>query len=64
MSNYVLYNVNSKKDYNAFFSFPFTLYKNCHQWVPPITNEEKAIFNPALNPVFENAEAKLVFGKK
>ena len=64
MSNYVLCKVNSKKDYNAFFSFPFTLYKNCRQWVPAITSEEKAIFNPASNPVFENAEAKLFLVKK
>ena len=64
MSNYVLYKVNSKKDYNAFFSFPFTLYKNCHQWVPAITNEEKAIFSPVSNPVFKNAEAKLFLVKK
>ena len=64
MSDYALYKVNSKRDYHAFFSFPFTLYKNCPQWVPPITNEEKAIFNPTSNPVFENAEAKLFLVKK
>ena len=63
MSDYILYEVNSKRDYHAFFSFPFTLYKNCNQWVPSITNEEKAIFNPASNPVFENAEAKLFLVK-
>ena len=64
MSDYALYKVNSKRDYHAFFSFPFTLYKNCPQWVPPITKEEKAIFNPTSNPVFENAEAKLFLVKK
>ena len=64
MSDYAVYEVNSKRDYHAFFSFPFALYKNCDQWVPPITKEEKAIFNPALNPVFENAEAKLFLVKK
>ena len=64
MSDYAVYEVNSKRDYHAFFSFPFTLYKNCDQWVPPITNEEKAIFNPYSNPVFENAEAKLFLVKQ
>ena len=64
MSDYALYEVNSKRDYHAFFSFPFTLYKSCPQWVPPITKEEKAIFNPTSNPVFENAEAKLFLVKK
>ena len=63
MSDYILYEVNSKRDYHAFFSFPFALYKNCDQWVPSITKEEKAIFNPTSNPVFENAEAKLFLVK-
>ena len=64
MSDYAVNEVNSKRDYLAFFSFPFALYKNCGQWVPPITKEEKAIFNPSSNPVFENAEAKLFLVKK
>ena len=64
MSDYTIYEVNSKRDYHAFFSFPFILYKNCDKWVPPITKEEKAIFNPTKNPVFENAEAKLFLVKK
>ena len=59
MKQYSLHEVKTKKEYHAFFTFPFTLYKGCDQWVPPITNEEKAIFNRAKNPVFENADAKL-----
>jgi GNAT superfamily N-acetyltransferase len=59
MKQYRLHEVKTKKEYHAFFTFPFTLYKGCDQWVPPITNEEKAIFNRAKNPVFENADAKL-----
>ncbi|MEC8637257.1 MAG: GNAT family N-acetyltransferase [Bacteroidota bacterium] len=59
MKEYRLHEVKTKKEYHAFFAFPFTLYKGCDQWVPPITSEEKAIFNRAKNPVFENADAKL-----
>ena len=59
MKQYSLHEVKTKKEYHAFFTFPFTLYKDCDQWVPPITSEEKAIFNRAKNPVFENADAKL-----
>ena len=59
MKQYSLHEVKTKKEYHAFFTFPFTLYKGCDQWVPPITSEEKAIFNRAKNPVFENADAKL-----
>ena len=59
MKQYSLHEVKTKKEYHAFFTFPFTLYKGCDQWVPPITSEEKAIFNRTKNPVFENADAKL-----
>ena len=47
-----------------FFLFHLHYIKIAPQWVPPITKEEKAIFNPTSNPVFENAEAKLFLVKK
>ena len=47
-----------------FFLFHLHCTKIAINGFRPITKEEKAIFNPTLNPVFENAEAKLVFGKK
>ena len=59
MKQYSLHEVKTKNEHHAFFTFPFKLYEGCDQWVPPITNEEKAIFNRAKNPVFKNAEAKL-----
>jgi GNAT superfamily N-acetyltransferase len=64
MSDYTVHEVSSKRDYRSFFAFPFTLYKGCDQWVPPITKEEKAVFDPSSNPVFENAESKLFLVKK
>ena len=64
MSDYTVHEVSSKRDYRSFFAFPFTLYKDCDQWVSPITKEEKAVFDPSSNPVFENAESKLFLVKK
>ena len=60
----MLYEVNTKSDYRLFFKFPFTLYKNVDQWVPPITKEEKNIFNKSKNPDLKNADAKLFLVKK
>ena len=37
--------VNSDKDMKDFLQFPFALYRNCSEWVPPITKEEKAVFD-------------------
>jgi GNAT superfamily N-acetyltransferase len=61
---YRLQEVHSPTSRKAFFSFPFKLYKGCSEWVPPITKEEKAVFNTESNPVFENAEAKLFLAMK
>ena len=56
--------VSSKQQYRAFFQFPFELYRNCPQWVPPITKEEMDIFDPKKNAVFEHAMARLFLAKK
>lgn len=51
--------VKNKRQFDAFFSFPFELYRNCEQWVPPIKSEEKDTFNPQKNRVFNHAMARL-----
>ena len=56
--------VTSRQQYRAFFQFPFELYRNCPQWVPPITKEEMDIFDPQKNAVFEHAMARLFLAKK
>ena len=40
------------------------LYDNCPQWVPPITKEEEAIFDPKKNKVFNHAMARLFLATK
>ncbi len=48
----------SKKEMKAFVKFPFTLYRNSPYWVPPIIREELNSFDPTVNPVFDQAEAR------
>ncbi|EAR15754.1 MULTISPECIES: GNAT family N-acetyltransferase [Robiginitalea] len=48
----------SKRDMKSFVRFPFTLYKDSPYWVPPIIREELASFDPKVNPVFRQAEAR------
>ena len=50
--------VKSHKDFEAFASFPFRLYKDNPYWVPPLIKEEIETINPAINPVYQNADAK------
>jgi hypothetical protein len=51
--------VKTKKDYKKFVQFPYDLYKNCEQWIPPLFQDELDTFNPEKNPVFEHASASL-----
>ena len=54
----------TKKDLKKFVNFPFKLYKNCKQWVPPIIKDELETLDKQKNPVFNNAEAKFFLAYK
>lgn len=59
-----LQEVTDKKLLKAFVKFPFTLYKGSPYWVPPIINDEMAIFDRDQNPVFQTADARLFLALK
>jgi len=56
--------VTTKKEFKQFVSFPFTLYKDCKYWVPPLIKDEMETLDEAKNPVFKNAEAKYYLAYK
>ena len=56
--------VESKDQEREFVMFPFSLYKGCDYWVPPIISEELESMDKEKNPVFENAEAEFYIAKK
>jgi hypothetical protein len=51
--------IKSKSDFKKFVKFPYKLYKNCSQWVPPILLDEMQTLSPKKNPAFEYCECKL-----
>lgn len=51
-------NLKSSKAINEFVLFPFQIYKNIQQWVPPIISDVKAMLNPAKHPFYEHSEAE------
>lgn len=55
---------NTKKLLLDYIKFPFTLYKNDKNWVPPLINEELETFDKDKNPAFENAEATFYLAYK
>jgi len=56
--------VTTKKEFNAFFDFPYTLFKNNEYWAPPLLAEEKKTFNPKRNPAFKFCKSKMFLAYK
>lgn len=56
--------VTGKKGIKEFVLFPFNLYKNSKNWIPPLIQDEIDSFDPQKNPVFENAIAKFFIAYK
>jgi hypothetical protein len=54
----------TKKEMTAFVKFPFSLYKDNKNWVPPIIADEVASFDRTKNPAFESAEATFYLAYK
>lgn len=56
--------VNNKKDLKKFIMFPFQLYKDDKNWVPPLIMEQKKFFDPQKNPYYEHSEVQLFIALK
>ncbi len=50
--------VTNKKELQQFITFPFSLYKNEPNWIPPLIIDMKNRFNPKKNPYLEHSEAQ------
>ena len=53
----VIKEAKTKAEYLAFVKFPYILYKENPNWVPPLINDEIETIDPDLNPVYQNANA-------
>ena len=51
--------VESRKDRKKFIYFPWKIYKNDPNWVPPLVADFKEKIDTAKNPFFEHAEREL-----
>lgn len=58
MSKIIIKEVQTEKDLVDFVTFPMELYKNNKNYVPPLINDEKNIWNPIENPALKYSEAK------
>jgi len=51
-------NTRSKKEVNEFVMFPFKIYENVKEWVPPIISDIKLMLNENKHPFYEHSEAE------
>ncbi|WP_461302953.1 GTP cyclohydrolase [Aureisphaera sp.] len=56
--------VTTPKQLKQFVTFPFSLYKDCKYWVPPLIKDEMETLDASKNPVFKNAEATYYLAHK
>ena len=56
--------VKSAKDLKRFITFPWRIYRNDPNWVPPLIREEKKLLTPGKNPFWNHAERALFIAVK
>jgi hypothetical protein len=56
--------VDSRSLLDKFIKFPFKLYKNEVNWVPPLLVERKEFFDKNKNPFFRGAKTKLFLARR
>jgi hypothetical protein len=55
---YTFQKIENKKQVDLFHQFPFRIYENDPNWIPPFRFEIEKIFNPEENPLFEKGECE------
>ena len=56
---YKIRKVESRKDLKVFIKYPFELYIDNPNWVPPLLMDELTVLDPKKNPAFEHCKATL-----
>lgn len=56
--------VKTKKDFRRFLLFPWRIYQDDPNWVPPLLVDVKEKLNPKKNPFFEHARRELFLARR
>jgi GNAT superfamily N-acetyltransferase len=54
----------SRRDRMRLIKFPWKVYANIPQWVPPLIFERRMYFDPARNPFFRHADVQLFIARR
>jgi hypothetical protein len=60
----IIEQVQNKRDLTNFVKFPFDLYRNDPNWVPPLIEERLDVFNPKKNPLFEHSRGQAFLARR
>ena len=60
----IIEQVETKRAMTEFVKFPFALYRNDPNWVPPFIEERLDVFNPKKNPLFEHARCQAFLARR
>jgi hypothetical protein len=52
------------KDFKSFVKFPFELYRDDPQWVPPIISDEYTVLDPAKNPCQQDVDTHMLLARR
>lgn len=55
---------NNKKAVDEFIKFPFQIYKDIPQWVPPILSDVKMMMDPKKHPFYEHSDAEFFVARE
>ena len=64
ISPVIIDQVANKRGLTEFVKFPFALYRNDPNWVPPLIEERLAVFDPKKNPLFEHARCQAFLARR
>lgn len=56
--------LSNKRAVNEFVEFPFKIYRNIPQWVPPILSDIKLMLNPNKHPFYEHSEGEFFVARQ
>jgi len=64
MRDILIKEINTSKEFLDFVKFPFKLYKDNPNWVPPLIKDELETLDSKRNPVYQNATAHFYLAYK
>lgn len=59
-----LIDTSSKQQVNEFIEFPFKLYADCPQWVPPFRSDIRTMLDRGKHPLYERSDADFLVAEK